>query len=190
MHILAGKFKGRLLKTPKGQTTRPTTSLVRKAVFDMVSPIIREASFLDLFAGSGGMGIEAFSRGAAHVTFVEKDPKALQAIATNLKAFKIEERAFTLLKGDVLALLKRLVKREKEFEIIYIDPPYELAPILLPELLKLIDSSSLLTQGGILFVEAGSHISFPLASLNFPQLHFKESRRYGMTLLHIFQKGS
>ena len=188
MRILAGKYKGRLLKSPKGKTIRPTTSLVRKAVFDIARPLMQKASFLDLFAGTGAMGIEALSRGAARATFVEKNPKALHSISDNLKMLGIEKSSAELLKGDAPALLKRLVKREKSFDIIYIDPPYELAPALIPEVLKLLDSTPLLDSQGLLFIEEGSHLSLPLTSLNFSHLHLKESRRYGMTLLHIFQK--
>ena len=187
MRILAGKFKGRLLTPPKGKTTRPTTSLVRKAVFDIARPLIQEASFLDLFAGTGAMGIEAISRGAARATFVEKDPTALHSISKNLKTLGIEKGTAQLLKGDALAQLKRLAKADKQFDIIYIDPPYELAPALIPEILKLLDTLHLLEQDSLLFIEEGSHYTLPLATLSFSHLHLKESRRYGMTMLHLFQ---
>lgn len=149
---------------------------------------MQEATFLDLFAGTGAMGIEALSRGAARATFVEKNPKALHDISDNLKMLGIEKSSAELLKGDALALLKRLAKREKTFDIIYIDPPYELAPALIPEVLKLLDSASVLDPQGLLFIEEGSHHAIPLTSLNFSHLHLKESRRYGMTTLHIFEK--
>ena len=187
MRILAGKYKGRVLKSPKGKETRPTTSLVRKAVFDIARPLVQEASFLDLFAGSGGMGLEALSQGAATALFVDKDPKAIQSIAANLDTLKIPKRSAQILKGDVLTHLTRLAKRDKTFDIIYIDPPYELGPALIPEILKLIDTSSLLDKEGILFIEEGSLHTLSLEACSFTHLHVSDSKRYGMTRLHIFK---
>lgn len=189
MRILAGKYKGRTLTSPKGKGTRPTTSLVRKAVFDMARPIIHEATFLDLFAGTGGLGIEALSQGAAKALFVDSSPQAIHAIAENLDKLKIPKRSAQILKGDVLSHLKRLAKQEMAFNIIYIDPPYELGPALIPEILKLIDTSALLETEGLLFLEEGTLHSIPLTACAFTHLQLTDSRRYGMTRLHIFKQG-
>ena len=188
MRILAGTFKGRLLKAPKSKEIRPTTSLVRKAVFDLSQPFIEHASFLDLFAGSGAMGIEALSRGARTAFFIDKDFHALRALEENLFSLKIDQEAVHVLKGEALVQLKRLAKKERKFDLIYVDPPYDLAPLLLPEILKFLDSSSLLASDALLFVEERAPQKLHFHSLGLKQLHFNESRRSGLTLLHIFRK--
>ncbi len=188
MRILGGTYKGRSLKTPNGSITRPTTSLVRSAVFDITQSLVEGASFLDIFAGSGAMGLEALSRGAKEATFIEKNPKTISCVSDNISSLSIDKTSTRILKGDALTLLKRLAKKERQFDIIYIDPPYELAPILIPEILKLLDTSSMLSDNGILFLEEGSHHALSLSSLALSSLHLKDSRRYGMSLLHIFKQ--
>ena len=84
LRIIGGKFKGRLIKTPKGEKTRPTSAILRKAVFDICQNQITDARFLDLFAGSGAMGLEALSRGASHATFVERDKHSVSCLKENL----------------------------------------------------------------------------------------------------------
>ena len=91
LRVLGGKFRGRLLQSPRGSQTRPTTSMLRKAVFDILQNSIEDFRFLDLFAGSGAMGIEALSRGAKHATFVESHKDALRCINANLATLKLEK---------------------------------------------------------------------------------------------------
>src|SRR5690349_14081953 len=96
LRIIGGTLRGRRLLSPKSSLTRPTTAIVRKSVFDICQEIIVDAEFLDLFAGSGAMGIEALSRGAKHVTFVDSNAQAIQCVEHNLRLFKMEKQATIL----------------------------------------------------------------------------------------------
>ena len=92
LRIIAGEFRNRLLKSPKSLQTRPTLAILRKAVFDILQPYIHQAHFLDLFAGSGLMGIEALSRGASHTTFVDNDRNAIRCIRENISLLNLQKR--------------------------------------------------------------------------------------------------
>ncbi len=177
LRIIGGTFRNRPIKSPKGDRTRPTSAMMRKAIFDICQPFIEDASFLDLFAGSGAMGIEAISRGASHATFVDKDKHALDCILTNLKDLDIEEQC-TVIAGAVPQAFKRL---KNPFDIVYIDPPYgqvEISPILI-----YFDEQDLLNPGAHLFVEA-DHALEPLA---LQHLIAKERRKYGNSFLYEFK---
>jgi len=122
LHVLTGSAKGRKLKVPKGRGVRPTTGRVKKAIFDTLGDI-SGLEVLDLFAGSGGLGIEALSRGAAHVTFIEKDPVVFKVLRENLSICGFLDKA-TLIRTRYEAALNRLRKECKKFDLILIDPPY------------------------------------------------------------------
>ncbi|HXG30935.1 MAG TPA: 16S rRNA (guanine(966)-N(2))-methyltransferase RsmD [Thermodesulfobacteriota bacterium] len=122
LRVLTGKVKGRRLKVPKGQTVRPTTSRVKKTIFDMLGDI-SGLRVLDLFAGSGSLGIEALSRGASHVTFIEKNPFVYRVLKENLSLCGFLDRA-TLICAHYEGALKRLKKGGKRFDLVFIDPPY------------------------------------------------------------------
>src|ERR1700722_17104404 len=123
MHILAGKHYKRKLIVPKGVTLRPTFSRLKATLFNILQSEIEGAYFLDLFAGIGGMGVEALSRGAKGVTFVEKERKAMEEIKANCVLVKEEENVEMLLM-DVFSALKWLEKKGEQFDIIFADPPY------------------------------------------------------------------
>lgn len=122
MRVVAGEFGGRKLVAPEGLTTRPTTDKVRQAVFNSLSSmgLVEDAVVVDLFAGSGAMGIEALSRGAARCTFVERDRHALAALRENLRALRLEDRS-TVVVSDVLAWVPAM----RGVDLALIDPPYE-----------------------------------------------------------------
>lgn len=122
MRVIAGTAKRLRLKAPAGEHTRPTADRIKETLFNMLRPYLDDAVFLDLFAGSGGIGIEALSRGARHAYFAENDRQAISCIQENLKATHLEERA-TLLRADALAALSRI--SEKEVDLIFLDPPYD-----------------------------------------------------------------
>lgn len=149
MEIISGKFKKRKIITPKGMETRPTSSRLRGALFNIVQTYIEGARFLDLFAGSGAMGLEALSRGASWATFVEKNPDASKTIRLNIKTFELENQT-SVLTGDCLHFIQRLPNMEAPFQIIYLDPPYEKWD---PEILTFIDTTKILSEGGYLFIE-------------------------------------
>lgn len=188
LRILGGHFRGRLLKSPKTLLTRPTLAVLRKAVFDILQTEIEEALFLDLFAGSGAMGIEALSRGASHVTFVDNNPIPLRCLKENIHLLQLEKQS-SVLSYSYKQALKQLVKKEVSFDIAYIDPPYELSlkTTILQEIFALFDSSCLIKPGGVVFIEeaAPSHSQFELQSF-----HFVSIRKFSGTLLQQYQKKS
>lgn len=122
MRVIAGTARSLPLKTREGKDTRPTTDRIKETLFNMLQSYVGEAVFLDLFSGSGGIGIEALSRGAKHAYFVENDAKAIDCIVDNLKFTKFTEKA-TVLKQDVISALQGI--SEKEVDVIFMDPPYD-----------------------------------------------------------------
>lgn len=179
IRIIAGEFKGRILKTPKGDGTRPTQSMVREALFNICQNRIEGARFLDLFAGSGAVGFEALSRGATSVCFAENHRNASQCIRENIAQLKVEART-TFYPADYRIALKNLQKKGEQFDLIYIDPPYHkpVEPIL-EELIEF----SVIKPEGLVFVEQRSLHAKPYASPHFKCL---DSRRFGEALLQQY----
>jgi len=125
MRIIAGKFRGRRLKRPPSNRTRPTSDRLRETLFNVLSPRIEGALFLDLCAGTGAVGIEALSRGAEHVTFVDQSQTMCALIEANVKALKIDEDEIEVVTAEALEFLRRPAKKQAErFDIIFFDPPY------------------------------------------------------------------
>ncbi len=124
MRVIAGTYRSRQLLAPRGLQTRPTSDRLRERLFDILSWRIEGCRFVDLYAGTGAVGIEALSRGAAHVWFAENGEPALAAIRQNLSALKIA-RGFTLEDRGVGAMLQRLDKLPQPVDIVFLDPPYE-----------------------------------------------------------------
>jgi 16S rRNA (guanine966-N2)-methyltransferase len=186
LRIIGGEFKNRLLKAPKGLKTRPTLAIMRKAVFDMLQFTVVDARFLDLFAGSGLMGLEALSRGAKHACFIDKDRTAVHCIEENLKLLGLHNRAEVYLLEAVHALHK-LAKKTIIFDIIYIDPPYFLSQTtpILQELLQFIDQHALLAPKGRLFIEETTPP--PLSSsMKLSTLHYVDMRKFSDSVLHQY----
>ena len=121
MRVIAGTARSLPLKAPEGMDTRPTTDRIKETLFNMLQPYLADCIFIDLFSGSGGIGIEALSRGAGHAYFVENCRNAFACIQHNIAFTKLEEKA-TLLKQDVAGALSLI--HEKEADIIFMDPPY------------------------------------------------------------------
>lgn len=180
LRIIAGKYKGRILKTPKGPSTRPTQGMLREAVFNICQSEIKGARVLDLFAGSGAMGFEALSRGASHVVFVEKNRFALSCIRENIALLQVKNECF-LLSLDALSALKRL---KDPFDLIYVDPPYDsdIGPYL--EILK---SKKLLSAEGVLFVEERHDPKRQLKPPISEGFSLIDSRRFGTALIHQYK---
>ena len=124
MRVVAGMHRSRLLVSPRGTATRPTSDRLRETLFNILASRIDGCHFADLYAGTGAVGIEAISRGAAHVWFAENAPPALAAINQNLAALKIT-RNFTMEDRGTGALLQRLAKAAERLDIVFLDPPYE-----------------------------------------------------------------
>jgi len=153
MRIIAGKYRGRNLKSPPSLATRPTSDRLRETLFNILAPRIEGARFLDLCAGSGAVGIEALSLGAAHVTFVDRSRKMYALIETNLKLLKVGDDETEASSREALDFLKRNIKlAEEPFDLIFFDPPYA---IDYGEVLDYLGAKAegLLASGGAVIVE-------------------------------------
>jgi 16S rRNA (guanine966-N2)-methyltransferase len=147
VRIIAGRLKGRQLKTPTWDGLRPTSDRLRETLFNILAPRIGGVRMLDGYAGTGAVGLEAISRGAAHVTFIERDRRALALIEANLAACRVEQ-GYTIEGGDLVALLQRR-RSDATFDLIFLDPPYDIA-----ETTPMLDAAArLLTPDGQLVVE-------------------------------------
>ena len=124
MRVIAGTYRSRQLAAPRGLQTRPTSDRLRETLFNILAPRLEGCRFVDLYAGTGAVGIEAISRGAEHVWFAENAEPALASLRQNLAALKIG-RGFTLEDRGVGAMLQRLGKLTQPVDVIYLDPPYE-----------------------------------------------------------------
>ena len=156
MRVIAGSAKRLQLKTIEGIDTRPTTDRIKETLFNMISSRLADSNFLDLFSGSGAIGIEALSRGAAYAVFVEQSKKAMECIKYNLKYTKLENKA-DIFETDVLNALSRM-EGHKKFDYIFMDPPYN--QLYEKRVLEYLSNSTLLSDDGIIIVEASLETEF------------------------------
>ena len=159
MRVIAGKARRLNLKTIPGNDTRPTTDRIKETLFNILQPEIPGCRFLDLFSGSGAIGIEALSRGAMESVFVEKNPKAMACVKENLQKTHFERKGMTM-QMDVMTALYKL-EGEKQFDYIFMDPPYNHE--LEKSVLTYLAESSLLSEEGIIIVEASKETEFDYA---------------------------
>ncbi len=160
MRVIAGSAKRIQLKTIEGLDTRPTTDRIKETLFNMISQYLADSSFLDLFSGSGAIGIEALSRGASEASFVEQSKKAMECIRENLKITKLAEYA-TLYETDVLNALSRM-EGKKKFDYVFMDPPYN--QLLEKRVLEYLSKSDLLSEDALIIVEASLETDFSYAN--------------------------
>ncbi|MBT8135876.1 MAG: 16S rRNA (guanine(966)-N(2))-methyltransferase RsmD [Gammaproteobacteria bacterium] len=179
--IIGGQWRGRRLRFPDTGELRPTPDRVRETVFNWLSPIIDGASCLDLYSGSGALGLEALSRGAAACTFVERNDDALETVRTHLEL--LQAQGGHCVRADALAWLKRC---EQEFDVIFIDPPYEEDPW--SQLLYRIGSARLLRPGGRLYLETAAGCGPPALPDGLELLRSKRAGRVGYHLVSISQE--
>jgi len=156
MRVIAGSARSLRLKTLDGMDTRPTTDRIKETLFNIISPSIFDSIFLDLFSGSGGIGIEALSRGAKEAVFVENNPKAMACIKENLKFTRLASRAMTVT-TDVMDALYRL-EGDKIFDFIFMDPPYDRG--LERKVLEYLSDSRLVYEDTVIIVEASRDTDF------------------------------
>lgn len=177
MRIIAGSRKGRRIVAPPGLDTRPTGDRVREAVFNLVGPL-DGARVLDLYAGSGAMGLEALSRGAEHATFVERDRVAAATIAKNAETLGLAD-AVTLRREDVRRVLAADASAGTLYDLVLVDPPYRMLPGLLPDLSRLVPP--VVAADGLVVVEseAREEPELPLPA--------RTSRRYGSVRVTVFE---
>jgi 16S rRNA (guanine966-N2)-methyltransferase len=152
MRVIAGQYRSRVLHAPPGLDTRPTSDRLRETLFNVLAPHIEGSIFLDLYAGSGAVGIEALSRGAAQAIFVEKAEPALRAIRTNLAALGIQEN-YSLEARSVSAALKRLTETSQHADLVFLDPPYALEKEYAATLNQLGECRGLLTPDALVIAE-------------------------------------
>lgn len=179
MRVIAGSAKRLQLKTIDGIDTRPTTDRIKETLFNMISEYLADSYFLDLFSGSGAIGIEALSRGAAHAVFVEQSKKAMDCIRENLKHTKLADRA-RLYETDVFNALSRM-ETNRKFDYIFMDPPYN--QLLEKRVLEYLSTSDILSDDGIIIVEASLETDFSyVTELGFSIIKEKEYK----TNKHVF----
>jgi 16S rRNA (guanine966-N2)-methyltransferase len=177
VRIIAGSHKGARIFAPKGRDTRPTADRVREAAFNLLGPgAAEDANVLDLFAGSGAMGLEALSRGAAHATFVESDREACRTINRNLDKLALENA--TVLCQDALSALRADARAGTRYDLVLLDPPYRRFSSLQNAMIRHLPD--ILTPGGTLLVETGAdeEPELPLSK--------RTTRRYGAARLTLF----
>jgi 16S rRNA (guanine966-N2)-methyltransferase len=173
MRVIAGELGGRRLRSPRGQATRPTSERVREALFSMLGDL-SGLRVLDLFAGSGALGIEALSRGADAATFVERSPRALAALRANIAALGLAERT-RVVEGDALAALRLPGK----YDLVFLDPPYAAAGPLAGALARGV--AGVLGAGGRVVSESDRRAPLELG------LPLRRERRYGDTMIRIHE---
>jgi 16S rRNA (guanine966-N2)-methyltransferase len=176
MRVIAGRLGGRRLQAPRGRVTRPTSDRVREAVFALLGGV-DGARVLDLFAGAGGLGIEALSRGAARAVFVERDGAALRALKANLAALEIAADVAEVRRADALAALRSARAREETYDLVFIDPPYGQAHDWGPELSAVLPQ--LLAPAARVVVESDRRAPLEL------RVPVELQRRYGDTSITI-----
>ena len=179
MRVIAGSARGIVLKTPEGQKTRPTIDRVKEAMFSIIHFDLPGAKVLDLFGGTGQLGIEALSRGAASATFVDQAESACRLIRENLRRTKFES-AGKVVRGDYLEYLSRC---RENYDIILLDPPY--AEVFLENALKRIGEIDILRSGGIIVTERplGKELPWEL-----PGFARSKDYKYGQVLVTLYRK--
>ncbi|WP_404433422.1 16S rRNA (guanine(966)-N(2))-methyltransferase RsmD [Sutcliffiella horikoshii] len=184
MRVVSGKWKGRQLKAVPGMNTRPTTDKVKESVFNMIGPYFDGGLALDLFGGSGSLGIEALSRGVDKVIFVDKDGKAIQTIKQNIETFQLGEQV-EVYRNDAVRALNALKKREIKFDLILLDPPYKKHH--LEELIHKISEFELLVPSGLIMAEHSNGVELPEILGTFQRTR-KEV--YGLTVISVYHHSS
>jgi 16S rRNA (guanine966-N2)-methyltransferase len=174
MRVIAGRYGGRRLQAPPGASTRPTSDRVREALFSVLADRVHDARVLDLFAGSGALGIEALSRGAAEVTFVDSAPAAIRAVRANLEAL---ETAAEVRRSDARRFLGAASAAARQYDLVFLDPPYRLAGRLGSELTA--GLPAVLAPGAAVVAESDRRAPLELG------LPILDERRYGDTLIRI-----
>lgn len=181
MRVIAGKARGKRLKAPPGDTTRPVTDMIKEALFNVWNERLEGAAFLDLFAGSGSMGIEALSRGARSVIFIDNSAAAVGVIKDNLMNCKMTE-GFEVYRNDVFRAINILQTRDSKFDLIYVDPPFTQEAIF-DRVIKILDQAEILARNGIMVIRTFRKKSLPECLDHLFEYRKKE---YGESVLHYY----
>jgi 16S rRNA (guanine966-N2)-methyltransferase len=181
VRVVSGIKKGLHLKAVPGTSTRPTTDKVKESIFNIIGPYFDGGVGLDLFGGSGGLGIEALSRGIDKMIFVDRDQKAIQTIKGNLETCRLQDQA-EVYRNDAVRALKAIVKRDITFDVIFLDPPYKQQK--LTELIEEISKHQLLTSDGVIIAEHDSEVVLEKSIGNFELVRHEE---YGIIGVSIYR---
>ena len=184
MRIIAGAYKGCRLATPRGATTRPTADQVRIALLDTLMPWLPGARVLDLFAGAGGVGLEALSRGAAHATLVERDARAVGALRANVTTLGVETAA-RVVRDDVARALSALARAGERFDVVFLDPPYHTDDVATT--LAALGRADLLAENAVVVAQ---HLTKRAPAASAGALSAVRTRRFGETTLTFFRHGA
>ncbi len=179
IRITGGALKGRFLKSPQGKKVRPTRSVVREAIFDMLGPRVVGAMVLDLFSGSGLLGLESISRGARQVFFVEQDRFTCRVLKNNIHAL-CQEYENPILCGPVNTAMKQFMRSRIQFDIVLMDPPYELN---INSILRTLSKTDIVKKHGWVIVERSKH-SRDIVPESFQEI---KQKTYGQTRITIYQ---
>lgn len=182
LRVTGGEARGRVVSSPKGREARPTSSKIRQAIFNILGTRVVDASFLDICAGSGIMGIEALSRGARSLTAIEIASRLAGDLETNLENLKFSDRADVII-GDARKILKQLP--EDSFDIIFADPPYR-SP-LCRSILPILSRRRILRKSGILMVEHAKIVNLEVQQSDFELFELIDRRDYGQSSVSFFE---
>jgi 16S rRNA (guanine966-N2)-methyltransferase len=180
LRIIAGSAKGKRLKAPPGLDTRPITDMIKEALFNIWGPAVAGSKFLDLFAGSGSVGIEALSRGAAYVIFIDNSGPAVKVIKENLLNCGFLN-AYEVYQTDVFKGVAALNKRGETFDLIYIDPPFK-QPELFSRVMAMINDIDIMALNAVLVLRTPRKMEMP----SWPRLTKFQLRNYGESSLHYY----
>lgn len=180
MRVISGTARGRPLKAVPGMGTRPTTDKVKEAIFSMIGPYFDGGTALDLFAGTGGLGIEALSRGMDRAVFIDTDPKSVEVVRENLKACGFADAA-EVYRNDAGRALKALAKREARFRLVFLDPPYRLKNA--DRLMEEMHGLGLLDKHAVVLVEHAGEHRYPET---FGPFRCRRLAEYGETAVAIY----
>ena len=183
MRVISGSARGRKLKSPKSSETRPIMDRVKTALFDILAPEIMGMRVLDLFAGTGAVGIEALSRGAESATFIERSPEAWLLVRENLTLTNLSDRA-EVLRTDAFAYLQQAAATGRRFDLVYVAPPQYVNMAV--QALAQLDASPLTEPDGLVIVQIHPQERAELDALTLKRLRRYDERRYGSTLLLFY----
>ncbi|MHA6484446.1 16S rRNA (guanine(966)-N(2))-methyltransferase RsmD [Paenibacillus sp. strain BS8-2] len=180
MRVISGVAKGRPLKAVPGNHTRPTTDKVKEAIFSMIGPYFDGGAALDLFAGTGGLGIEAWSRGMERVIFVDREKLSIDIIRLNIAAAGAEQ-ASEIYRNDAERALKALAKRGLQFDLVFLDPPYKMTTM--DTVMEELANKGMLSEDATIVVEHDAEVSYPEEMTSFRQIR---QAKYGDIAVSIY----
>lgn len=181
MRVITGSARGHNLKAPKGENTRPTTDRIKEALFSIIGIIDESSTVLDLFSGSGAIGIEFLSRGAGSACFIDSDSESVKIIKENLEKTKLIEKS-VVYKNGVEKGIKTLGNKDMKFDYIFLDPPYNKELVM--KTLENINNKNLLKNNGVVIIEHETRLDLPEKSFNLVKADY---RKYGDTSISFYR---